>query len=216
MVHALRRPEMSGTILVRGKKCNFNLVQAAGRVVHFGCTVELVPGAVVQMSLSQGDDATQIWVRILTRSEEGDGRLYQAKITTKVLTEWLSRRLDTRRSFRVEADPSKEICGLVVLGGRRMRAQLLDASQDGMAVLCSTPLETVSQLGIGGEITLEFPEGRCVFTFRLRRLKGVESKSRMGFEIIDDGSLSYRRSRSFLRNYVMRRQREMARKRTQL
>ena len=56
---------------------------------------------------------------------------------TKALPEWLSRRLDTRRSFRVDADPSNEIMGLIVLGGRRMQVQLMDASQDGMAVLCS-------------------------------------------------------------------------------
>ena len=97
--------------------------------------------------------------------------MYQAKIITKVLPEWLSRRLDTRRSFRVDADPASEIMGLIVLGGRRMQVQLMDASQDGMAVLCSMGLETVSQLGINGEISLELPEGRCVFTILLRRLK---------------------------------------------
>ena len=137
MMNALRRQEMIRAILVQTEKHNFKRMQAAGRVIHFGSEVDFVPGAVIQMHLTRGDDVTQIWVCVETRTEDGEGRMYQAKVITKVLPEWLSRRLDTRRSFRVDADPSNEIMGLIVLGGRRMQVQLMDASQDGMAVLCS-------------------------------------------------------------------------------
>ena len=79
MMNALRRQEMIRTILVQTEKHNFKRMQAAGRVIHFGSEVDFVPGAVIQMHLTRGDDVTQIWVCVKTRTEDGEGQMYQAE-----------------------------------------------------------------------------------------------------------------------------------------
>jgi hypothetical protein len=168
------------------------------------------------MQCRRGDESARILVEIQRVSEGGNTRSYQSRIVTAVLPEWLFRQLDTRRAFRVEVAPDKEIVVKLTLGGQRLRGVLQDASQDGLALLCAVRLEVASQLGVHGSLELEIPEGRVQFMARLRRLKGVGERSRMGIEFVDDGSLRYRRSRSTLRSYVMRRQREIVQSRIEV
>jgi hypothetical protein len=168
------------------------------------------------MQLKRGNKSAQVLVEVQHVSEDEKTRSHQARIVTTILPEWLFHQLDTRRAFRVDVAPDNQIVVKLTLGGQRLRGVLKDASQDGLALLCNVRLEVASQLGVHGSLELEIPEGRVQFVARLRRLKGVGERSRMGIEFVDDGSLGYRRSRSTLRSYVMRRQREIVQSRIEV
>ena len=209
-------PEMSASISLQARARPVVLRQAAGRTIHFDCSADLVPGALIPMHLRRGDRSAQILVEV-QHATEGEGtRSYQARIVNTILPEWLFHQLDTRRAFRVDVAADSQIVVKLTLGGQPLRGVLKDASQDGLAVLCNVRLEVASQLGVHGSLELEIPEGRVQFVARLRRLKGVGERSRMGIEFVDDGSLLHRRSRSTLRSYVMRRQREIAQSRVEV
>lgn len=211
----LTRPELSAALVVQMHHVPVTVLQAAGRTIHFSSTAQLVPGALLQLQLRRGDASAQIWVQIKHVSEEDDTPAYQSRVVTTLLPEWLFRQLDTRLAFRVAVASGEEIAVKLTLGGQRLRGVLHDASQDGAALLCGIRLETASQLGRGIALEFELPEGRVNLKARLRRLKAVGSQTRMGIEFVDDGSLSYRRSRSAIRSYVMRRQREIAQRRVE-
>ena len=215
----LPRPEIRASLLLRSHSRPVVLLQAAGRTIHFSCGAELVPGALLDLKLRRGEASACIRVQIQrsesTPSEVGSQQSYQARIITTSLPDWLSWQLDTRSAFRVDAEPAEEIAVKLTLGGQRLRGCLLDASQDGVAVLCRVTLETASQLGVHAELELDLLEGKVKSSAHLRRLKGVGSQCRMGFELMDDGSLDYRRMRSVLRSYVMRRQRELVQSRVE-
>ena len=221
-VQVLPRPEMSASLSIRAHACPVVVRQAAGRTIHFSSSAELVPGALLEMTLSRGDASTLIRIQIQGIStgppipDVERRKSYRARIVTTLLPDWLSWQLDTRSAFRVEVDPSTTISVKLKLGSQRFRGRLLDASQDGVAILCRTDLETASQLGVKMELEFDLPEGRCRFFATLRRLKEAEAECRMGIELVDDGSLDYRRARSVLRSYVMRRQREIAQTRVQV
>ena len=190
------------------------VLSATGRELQCQSVADLVPGAQVLVSLSiPGQTPCEVLVEVRKCESSGELRTYTLQILTQALPRWLSRQLNLRSAFRVDTTPEEPIPVTLLVGERRWSGQLIDASQEGIGMLCNEPISKLSRVGSAAAISVTLPEGECQFSIQIRYIISVGGKCQLGMSIQDDGSLEYRKHRRMLTDYVMRRQREQVRER---
>ncbi len=217
MSQPMSRPAISAALTISGHAQSVEIIHAEGRTIQLQGDVDIVIGDRLMLTLSRSEqESVEVLVEVVQGGSHAGRPAWSLRIHTDTLPPWLARLLNTRSAFRVDADPDERIEVVLRAGGRGWRGSLADASQEGVAMLCGSSLETISQIGSTGTVSMVLPEGRCQFSVRLCRLKDISGQCRIGMELVDDGTLQHRRSLRFLCDYVMRRQREIAQKHIKL